>query len=180
VSAEIDRILDGIADLLGRQKELLSDGLKWERRVRAGRFAALELAAPLAIDGVIRDGLQIRLSCRSNLVEQDIHAQLQVYVPSLGSNAHVLRVEWRPVAAHTNNGAAPAKLQFKKFADRWYEFGLNRRLGVAGLQQRVTMIAQPLPADIATFNDLLEFLGIVWVVSGMSRVPTPPWEDRLV
>jgi hypothetical protein len=42
------------------------------------------------------------------------------------------------------------------------------------------MIAQPLPQQIETFNELLAFLEQVWKVSDVSRLPLPPWEDRLL
>jgi hypothetical protein len=176
---EIDHILDQIADVLRQDKELLPEGVAWMRRARTG-FDALELTAPIAIGGVIRDGLQARISCRSDMPEGDVHAQLQVYVPALNGYAHVQRVEWKPNAPHTNGGNAPADLRFQKFYDRWYEFGLNRRLGITGLRQTGPMIAQALPREIGTFNELLAFLEQVWKVSGVSRVPIPPWEDRLI
>jgi hypothetical protein len=177
---QIDHILDQIADILRQNKELLLDRVAWARRERIG-YDELELTAPIAINGVLRDGLQARISCRSDMVECDVHAQLQVYVPAIGSYAHVQRVEWRPNRPHTNTGNAnaPANLRFKKFYDRWYEFGLNRRLGMDGLRQTTPMIAQALP-EIGTFNELLAFLEQVWKVSGVSRVPIPPWQDRLI
>jgi hypothetical protein len=55
-----------------------------------------------------------------------------------------------------------------------------RRLGLVGLRQTGPMIAQALSQEIETFNELLAFLEQVWKVSGVSRVPMPPWEDRLL
>jgi hypothetical protein len=179
MAGEIDHILDRIADILRQDKELLLEGVSWARRPRTG-FDALELTAPIAVGGVIRDGLQARISCRSDMAEQDVHAQLQVYVPAIGHYAHVQRVEWRPNAPHTNGGNAPAKLRFKMFYDRWYEFSLNRRLGRAALRQTGRMIAQPLPQEVGAFNELLALLEQVWKVSGVSRLPMPPWEDRIL
>ena len=127
--------------MLRQDKKIFLDGVFWRRHRRAG-FDALEFTAPITIAGVIRDGLQARISCRSDMPECDVHAQLQMYVPQLNCYAHIQRVEWRPNALHTNGGNAPAKLRFKKFHDRWYEFGLNRRLGVAGLRQTGPMIAR--------------------------------------
>jgi hypothetical protein len=114
---ETDHILDRIADILRQDKELLLEGVSWMRRARTG-FDSLELTAPIAIEGVIRDGLQARISCRSDMAERDIHAQLQVYVAAISHYAHVQRVEWRPNAPHTNGGSAPTRLRFKKFYDR--------------------------------------------------------------
>ena len=99
-----------------RNKELLVERVSWTRHGRAG-FNALEFAAPIATGGVIRDGLQARISCRSDMAQRDVHAQLQVYVPALNAYAHVQRVEWRPNRRHTNSGNAPAKLKFKEFTD---------------------------------------------------------------
>jgi hypothetical protein len=175
--AEIDRILDEIADMLRQNKEMLLEGVSWTRHARTS-FYALELTAPVAIQGVLRDGLQARISCRSDLPECDVHAQLQVYVPALRGYANVQRVEWRPNRPHTNDANAPVGLRFETFHDRWYDFGLNRRLGIKGLRQTGTMIAQALP-QIGSFNELLAFLERVWKISGVSRVPIPPWEGRL-
>ena len=138
------------------------------------------LPGSAVVDLVRTCAMQARISCRSDMAERDVHAQLQIYVPALSSYAHVQRVEWRPNGPHTNGGNAPANLRFKKFYDRWYDFGLNRRLGIAGLRQTGPMIAQALPREIGTFNELLAFLEQVWKVSGVRRVPIPPWEDRLI
>ena len=174
----IEQILDDIADALRADKEVLLDGVDWKRRPRAGGFDSLELVAPLAVDGVLRDGLAARISCRSDLCDCDVHATLQIYVPALSAYANVQRVEWKPNGRHTNDGAAPAALKFKIFADRWYDFGLNRRLGVGALRQTVKMIAQELPYPIDDFNQLLEFLEQVWNVRGIICIPPPPWEGR--
>jgi hypothetical protein len=180
VATNIDQILDQIAELIRADKDLLLDGADWRRTPRAGGFDALEFLAPIAISGVIINGLQARVSCRSDLTEKDVHAQLQLYIPAISAFAHLQRVEWRPNARHTNTASAPAALRFKTFSDRWYDFGLNRRLGVAGLRQTCTMIAQEPPRSIGSFNDLLAFLGEVWKIKGAVRIPAPPWEERLV
>ena len=78
MAGEIDRILDRIADILRQDKEMLLDGVSWTRRARAG-FDMLEMTAPVATGGVLRDGLQARISCRSDLPDCDVHAQLQVW-----------------------------------------------------------------------------------------------------
>lgn len=175
---DVNRILDQIADLLAQDKDLLSENVSWAKRTRAG-FDQLEFTAPIAVGGVIRDGLQARITCRSDLPDEDVHAQLQVYVPVLAGYAHVQRVDWRPTAPHTNNAQAPSKLRFKTLKTRRYDFGVNRRLGIAGLRQTTTMIAQECP-NIENFKDFLVFLEEMWKVRGISRVPMPPWEGRLV
>lgn len=180
VMAEIDRELDAIAEMLKQKKDLLSEGVDWRKRDRAGRFQALELVAPIAINGVIRHGLSARISCRSDVSEADVHAQLQVHVPLLGTDAHICRVEWRPASSHTNPATAPAGHRFKSLKDRWYDFGVNRRLGIGALRQTVPMCAQELPRNADNFNELLELLGELWNVSGIDQLPIPPWEDRLV
>src|SRR5215813_11864227 len=76
-------------------------------------FDQLEFAAPVAVAGVIRHGFQARFTCRSDLPEEDVYAQLEVYVPALAGYAHVQRVGWRPNAPHTNNANAPSDLRFK-------------------------------------------------------------------
>jgi hypothetical protein len=179
VPQSIEQILEGIASMLQVPKDLLLDGIDWQRRPRAGGFDSLELAVPVAVGGAVRDGLAVRISCRSDLCDCDVHAHLQVYIPALASYANVQRVEWRPNGRHTNDGNAPAALKFKTFEDRWYEFGLNRRLGVGSLRQTVKMIAQGLPRPISDFNELLAFLEEVWNVQGVVRIPPPPWEGRL-
>lgn len=173
----IDEILDDIAEILKAEKQVLLDGIDWQRRPRAGGFDGLELVIPLSLGGVVRDGLAARVSCRSDLCDCEVHAQMQVYVPAISAYAHVQRVEWRPNSRHTNDGSAPAALKFKTFADRWYDFGMNRRLGVGALRQTSKMIAQELQ-PIGDFNQLLEFLEQVWNVRGIRRIPPPPWEGR--
>src|SRR5215467_4971249 len=175
MAANIDRILDQLADLLAQDKKLHLENTQWKRHARTG-FDQLEFVAPVSVGGVIRDGLQARVSCRSDLPEEDVHAQLQVYVPSIAGYAHIQRVDWRPPSPHTNNSSAPSRLRFKTYKTRWYEFGLNRRLGVAGLRQTTTMIARPLPREVESFYELMVLLEDIWKISGMSRVPIPPWE----
>jgi hypothetical protein len=177
---DFDRIADMIADILrSPEKRLVTEGVAWARRNRAGAFYGLEYLAPVAQAGVIRGGLQARIACRSDLVDEDVHAAIEVFVPALNSYVRVQRLEWRPTRAHTNNGSAPAALRFRKFVDRYYDFGMNRRLGVDCLRQTATMIAQEL-RPIQSFNELLAFLGDMWNVQGTDLVPAPPWERRLV
>jgi len=180
VPASVEEILDQIANMLQADKQLLLEGVDWQRRPRAGAFDSLDFQAPVSIGGVIRNGLVARISCRSDLWECDVHAQLQVYVPAISSYAHVQRVEWRPNSRHTNDGKAPAALRFKTFSDRWHEFGVNRRLGLPALRQTLPGIAQELPCQPANFNELLAFLEEVWNLSGVVRIPQPPWEGRIV
>jgi hypothetical protein len=132
---EIDRILDRIADVLRQDKELLLEGVSMDaaranRVIRPARNSCLE---PIADKP--RRSLWARSAPAHEMTEADVHAQLQVYVPAIGAYAHVRRVEWRPKSPHTNSGNAPARLRFKTFHDRWYEFGVNRRLGIAALRQ---------------------------------------------
>ncbi len=180
VPATIDQILDQIDAMLRAKKDLLLEGIDWQKRPRAGGFEALDFVAPVAVDGVVRNGLSVRITCRSDLCDCDVHAHLQIYVPAISADANVQRVEWRPNSRHTNDGKAPAALRFKTFTDRWHEFSLNRRLGIGALRQTVPMIAQDLPRPIADFNELLEFLGEVWNVEGVVRIPQPPWEGRII
>jgi hypothetical protein len=176
---DIDHLLNEIAVLLAKEKELQLDRVSWVKRPRAG-FHQLEFIAPIAVDDVILNGLQARLCCRSDLPEADVYAQLELYIPLLGAYVHLQRIEWQPNAPHTNNGNAPSHLRFKKLETRWHEFGVNRRLGLAGLRQTTTTIAQPLPRDIKNFHDLLVFLEEIWKVRGISRIPVPPWEGRFL
>jgi hypothetical protein len=177
--AAIDQILNDLASLLVQEKELLTENVLWVKRGKAG-FDQLEYVAPISVGGVIRSGMQARITCRSDLPDEDVHAQLEVYVEALQGYAHVQRVGWLPNSPHTNNGSAPASLKFKTLKTRWYEFGLNRRLGVGGLRQTVVMIAQPFPREVTSFQELLVFLEEIWKVLGVRRVPHPPWEGRLV
>jgi hypothetical protein len=48
MAREIDDILEGIAEILRQDKELLLEGVFWRRLPRTG-FDALELTAPIAI-----------------------------------------------------------------------------------------------------------------------------------
>jgi len=102
MAGEIDRILDQIAEILRQDKQLLVENVAWKRRSRAG-FDALELTAPIAIDGIIRDGLQARISCRSDTPERDVHAQLQIYVAALNAYAHVQRPRTLALRSSSNS-----------------------------------------------------------------------------
>ena len=177
--ADVDRILGQLGNLLAEEKELQFENISWVRHARTG-FDQLEYVAPIAVQGVIRSGLQARISCRSDLPDEDVHAQLEVHVPSLAGYAHLQRVGWRPNAPHTNNANAPSDLRFKTLKNRWYEFGVNRRLGIGGLRQTAVMIAKPFPRDVESFYELLVFLEEIWKVRDIRRVPVPPWEGRLV
>jgi hypothetical protein len=175
----VEQLLNEIAEILAKEKDLQVDGVSWVKRPRAG-FHQLEFVAPIEIGGVNLSGLQARISCRSDLPEADVYAQLELYVPMLGAYAHVQRTEWRPNAPHTNSGNAPSHLRFRTLGTRWHEFGVNRRLGLAGLRQTTTTIAQPFSKDAENFHDLLVFLEEVWRVRGISRIPAPPWEGRFL
>lgn len=180
LAAYVENIFDQIGMMLKADKVLHLDGVDWRRRPRAGGFDGLEYVAPVSIDGVIRDGLAARISCRSDLIECEVHAQLQVFVPAIAAYIHIQRVDWRPNSRHTNDGKAPAALRFRTFTDRWHEFNINRRLGLPAFRQMVPGIAQELPCTPACFNELLAFLGEVWNVSGVIQIPQPPWEGRII
>jgi hypothetical protein len=86
--ADADQLLNEIAGLLAQDKELLIENVSWASRSRTG-FDQLEFAAPVGVGGVIRHGLQhglqARITCRSDLPEEDFHAQLKLYAPALAA-----------------------------------------------------------------------------------------------
>jgi hypothetical protein len=103
------------------------------------------------------------------------------YNPPRGRNEHLIRIEWRPLAPHTNNNKAPERYRLMiictshihRFEHNYFEAG--SRMVRGNLPHAI-----PLEPDPSDFGDLLEVAAKELMISDLSRVATPPWQARMV
>jgi hypothetical protein len=171
-------ILERVAEFAHASKGF-GGRLSWRSAPRHRSNTCLELVAPLLVDGASRDGFQARLNARSDVPDGDVYAQLELWCPEIERYLHFERAEWRPLRRHTNPLTAPARLRGRNLEDRHFPYSLNRRLGIRALLQTVTLVGQPLPDGLGTFNKFGDFLGTIWGIDA-SELPIPPWQRRLL
>src|ERR1700721_2704924 len=72
----------------------------------------LRASVPLAVEGVIQEGLYLEGRCISDNPDQDISISL-VYKPARGLSGPLCRVDWNPIQAHNNRGLISGPWRFK-------------------------------------------------------------------
>ena len=70
------------------------------------------LVSPLEVDGVTLPSVQLRMRAIPSLPDRAVMLQLE-YNPPKGRNERLIRIEWRPLSAHTNTGRAPGPHRFQ-------------------------------------------------------------------
>jgi hypothetical protein len=179
VRPDIEReVLDRVAEF-SQSRKAWGGNLSWRSTTHRSN-AYVQAVIPLFIGGAAKSGFQARLSARTDMAERDVYAQLELWCPEIEKYLHFDRVEWKPIRPHSNPQTAPAGLRGRILMDRQYPFLLNRRLGIPGLLQAVTLVAKPLPDGLQTFNDLCGFLSTMWALADSSPLPEPPWQERLL
>jgi hypothetical protein len=136
-------ILDQVAEF-SKSPKAWGGNLSWQLTTHRSN-ACVQGVVPLLVGGAAKSGFQARLSARTDMTEREVYAQLELWCPEIEKYLHFDKVGWRPIRPHTNPPAAPAGLRGRTLLDRQYPFLLNRRLGIPGLLQTVTLVAEPLP-----------------------------------
>jgi hypothetical protein len=140
----------------------------------------LSLVSALEVDGVTLSGVQLRMRAIRDLPDRAVMIQLE-YNPPKGRNERLIRIEWRPLSPHVNNGRAPNPYKFMTIAgSHIHRFEDN--YNVAGERMVGTNLpnARPLEPDPASIRELLELAGKELKISDLHRVETPEWQARMV
>ena len=152
----------------------------WRAQPSPGGPTRLTRVLSLDVAGVAPNGLQARFVCREDLPEQDVYAHLEMHIPEVPCFGHFQRVSWRPLRSHTNGAKVLGLHRLKTIRDRQETFPANRHLGIRGLRQTVTTVAEPLHPVPGSFRDLLSYLQDFWRIDALHRVADPPWQNRLI
>jgi hypothetical protein len=71
----------------------------------------LRISLPLAIGGIIPEGLYLEGRCTADLPDQDVSITL-TYKPAQGLSGPLCRIDWRPRQPHRNNGLGSGPWRF--------------------------------------------------------------------
>jgi hypothetical protein len=140
----------------------------------------LSLVSALEVDGVTLAGVQLRMRAITDLPDRAVMIQLE-YNPPKGRNERLIRVEWRPLAPHVNNGKAPSPYEFMTIAgSHIHRFEHNYNVAGERMVRNNLPHAIPLEPDPENFRELLELAGKELNISDLHRVETPEWQARMV
>jgi hypothetical protein len=139
---------------------------------------SLRLSVPLDIDGVTIAGLDFCAYAMAELPEEEVVLQLQ-HKRSKGKSFPFCRIEWRPLAEHSNNGKGPTELKFLKFrATHIHPFDINYDFSKGTMRSQNISIARPYEKEPQTWEELLDLAAKEFRISNMDWVPSPPWQLR--
>ena len=164
-----------LSDIVGADKQL-SGVQAWIVR----EPNQLSLVSAIETDGITMASVQLRM--RAFLDEPDRAVMIQLeYNPPKGRNERLIRIEWRPLAPHTNTNKAPEPYRLMiirtshvhRFENNSYEAG--NRMVRGNLPHAI-----PLEPDPSNFGELLEVASKELKISDLNRVATPPWQARMV
>jgi hypothetical protein len=147
----------------------------WERRAGYYRFFA-----PLDIEGVTIEGLELRGSTLVRFPDQSVTFQLQ-YQRTGARMMPLCRIEWRPIKPHDNKGVGPPEYRFLKLTgSHIHPFDLNLKMGTTPRTKDNLPVAIPLEPDPTDFHHLLEIAGQKLRITNLGSVPVPEWEAELI
>jgi hypothetical protein len=148
----------------------------WQE-VESGR---LTLVAPLDIDGVTIEGMQLRGRARKNLVDENVSFQLECH--SVGvRGGQIARIDWRPMHPHVNpaRGAHKDLLRTRVRGSQIHSFERHYMRDLNRIRQRNLPWAEPLGLEPSNFSELLAVVGARFRIAGLEKVAAPPWEAEL-
>jgi hypothetical protein len=140
----------------------------------------LSLVSALETEGVTMASVQLRIRAFQDEPDRAVMIQLE-YNPPKGRNERLIRIEWRPLTSHTNTNKAPEPYRLMiirtshihRFENNYFEAG--NRMVRGNLPHAI-----PLEPDPSSFDELLEVASKEFRISDLNRVPTPPWQGRMV
>ncbi len=91
------------------------------------------------------------------------------------------RIEWRPLAAHSNKNIGPLEFRFTQITgSHHHRFDLNWNHSQSQVRKGNLRIAVPIDPDPPTYEDLLAFVGREFRIKGMEEIPVPPWQGQML
>jgi hypothetical protein len=140
----------------------------------------LRLSVPLAIDGVIEEGLYLDCHCPADDGDNDVTINM-TYKPAQGLSGPLLRFDWNPIHVHGNKGIIGGKWRYKPITGTHiHPFSENFAKGVKFMFDNNLPIAFPCDETLPNFREMLRYVGDVMKISDIQRVPLPPITSRLV
>jgi hypothetical protein len=143
--------------------------------------AECRLSCPLAIGGLVAEGLTLVAAAPQYLPQQDVVLQLVSVWPASASRYHLTRIEWRPRKQHRNDGRAPPHLRFREIrGSQIHPFELNCRYGVDALSPSENLpVAEPLALEPQSYWEFLDLAGTLLNIEALAQIGEPPWAPRL-
>jgi hypothetical protein len=140
----------------------------------------LSLVSALEVDGVTLAGVRLRMRATVDLPDRAVMIQLE-YNPPKGRSERLIRIEWRPLSPHVNNGKAPIPYKFMKIAgSHIHRFEDNYNVATERMMRTNLPHARPIEPDPGNIRELLELAGKELKISDLHRVETPEWQARMV
>jgi hypothetical protein len=137
----------------------------------------IRFRAPLAIGGAIVEGLF--LHGRSLISEPGRDVSFSLEYSPVGSKATLDRVDWKPLTGHTNKGAGPNELRFRVIEGS-HRHSFNANLTSEGILRSGNLpIAEPIEAELPTFESLVRYIQRVYNIEGLENLPPPQWMEDL-
>lgn len=157
------------------------DGLpKWEK-VFNRISGTLNWTVSVRLNGRLGGGASVRLSTPLSVWEKDVYGQIEIRsAHTLNKVARLNPVEWRPIKPHRNPKIDDDEHSLATYLDRWHPYSLNKALDPDVFFQKKTGVALPLPQNVTTFAEYLNFCGQVWKCPSIQDIPPPPWSPQLV
>lgn len=137
------------------------------------------LSVPLYIDFVIQEGLYFEAHCLKHVPDKDVTVLL-LYKPPAGLHGPIVRFDWNPFHLHENHGRVSGPWRWRKIKQTHHHaFELNRGLGWERMARNNLPIALPVEEPLNGFRDMLKYVGSLWNIKDIQKLPLPKWEERL-
>ena len=134
--------------------------------------ASLDLAS-----GETVQGLELRGGAGQSLPDRAVRFQLQYY-PAKGQCVPLVRVEWRPLTAHTNPSNCAAHLKMQRIVgSHVHGFEMNWLTEMDRLRTGNLPVAEALSVDPSSFQELLVVVGKELRITGLEKIEPPPWRE---
>jgi hypothetical protein len=148
----------------------------WTERDSEG----LTVISPLQIDDIVVEGLLFRVTAKKRLPEEMLTFQLEFHPPG-EIGGPLCRLEWRPLAGHSNKGRGPKEWQHRPIVGcHHHTFDLNQQYAAKDVAKGLLPIAVPLDNSPVDFNGLLVLVKKEFRISNIEWLEAPPWEPTLV
>ncbi|MDR3413896.1 MAG: hypothetical protein P4L87_23530 [Formivibrio sp.] len=139
----------------------------------------LVFLAPLEIDGITIQGLQLRGKTKAFYANRNITIQLQ-YQGILGKAEPIARICWKPFHTHNNKGKGPHGLRFvEQKGSHHHSFGDNWNTTTNQMFKPNLPIAVPLSPEPQGFFELLALVRKEFRIMDADAIEIPQWSEKL-
>lgn len=130
----------------------------------------------LEIDGVIVEGLTLRMTSNRTMPDRKVTVQIE-HKPPGSIVVPLCRLEWRPIRSHRNYQRGPKEFRLQEiegthlhsFESNWLES--EQRMLTDNLP-----IAIPISPDPEGFHQLLALVSKEFRIVNAADIPMPPWD----